>query len=234
MATLPTLGPFQNASEVRPHPSPGVTRLQRYDEPVRIPTRPGQSRAGVRLGHAPTAGVSRVASDRLCRHAVAITPVGPQARMLSLPKTCDGGLPHPFAGSAPTLPLSRPARRSRMLRPACSQNRPRRSFPSKASAVSLPPLPLRLLPAGATPYRVGIAPTEDRRLCTAHKGDSVDYGWCGLSLEGEGGGLAVFVGRPSGLRLGSRAEAPGGFQHPDRVAVRPAPAKTFSQGSATW
>jgi hypothetical protein len=31
------------------------------------------------------------------------------------------------------------------------------------------PLPLRLLPAGAIPCLVGIAPTEDRRLFTAHK-----------------------------------------------------------------
>jgi RNA polymerase sigma factor (TIGR02999 family) len=29
-------------------------------------------------------------------------------------------------------------------------------------------LPLRLLPAGATPCRVGVVPTEDRRLGTAH------------------------------------------------------------------
>src|SRR5262249_16050255 len=41
-------------------------------------------------------------------------------------------------------------------------------FSSKASAVSLPPLPLRLLPAGATLCRVGITPTEVSRLCTAH------------------------------------------------------------------
>jgi len=33
---------------------------------------------------------------------------------------------------------------------------------------SLPPLLLRLLPAGATSCRVGIAPTEDPRLRTAH------------------------------------------------------------------
>jgi len=54
------------------------------------------------------------------------------------------------AGSAPALTISRPAQRSRTLRPACSQGRPRRPLAPKASAVSLPPLPLRLLPAGAT------------------------------------------------------------------------------------
>ena len=65
-------------------------------------------------------------------------------------ETCDGGLPHTFAGSAPTFPVSRPARRSLTLRPACSRSRPRRPFAPEASAGSLPPLPLRLLPAGAT------------------------------------------------------------------------------------
>ena len=33
------------------------------------------------------------------------------------------GLPHPFAGSATTFPVSRPARRSLALRPACSRSR---------------------------------------------------------------------------------------------------------------
>src|SRR5208337_4660477 len=64
--------------EPRPLPSTGVTRLPRYYEPPRHPKRPGLSLAGIRLGHAPTAGVSRVASDLLCRHAVATTPVGPR------------------------------------------------------------------------------------------------------------------------------------------------------------
>jgi len=78
MATLPTLDHFQDAPEVRPLPSTGVTRLRRYYEPVRRPRRPGLSLTGVRLGRAtPPSRVSRVASDLLYRHAVAITPVGP-------------------------------------------------------------------------------------------------------------------------------------------------------------
>src|SRR6266446_8700710 len=40
---------FPNPPEVRPLPSTGVTRLPRYYEPVRLPTRPGLSLAGVRL-----------------------------------------------------------------------------------------------------------------------------------------------------------------------------------------
>src|SRR5450432_3574877 len=49
MATLPTLDHFRDAPEVRPLPSTGVTRLPRYYEPLRHPTRPGLSLTGVRL-----------------------------------------------------------------------------------------------------------------------------------------------------------------------------------------
>jgi hypothetical protein len=41
---------------------------------------------------------------------------------------------------------------------------PRRSFPSKTSTVSLPPPPLRLLPAGATSCRAGLTPAENQHL----------------------------------------------------------------------
>src|SRR5262249_12736273 len=49
-ATLPALGPFRSAPEVRPLPSPGVTRLQRYYGPVRLPRRPGLPLGGRRSG----------------------------------------------------------------------------------------------------------------------------------------------------------------------------------------
>src|SRR6266851_5667719 len=42
--------------EQRSLPSPGITRLPRYYEPLRLPKRPGLSLADVPLGHAPTAG----------------------------------------------------------------------------------------------------------------------------------------------------------------------------------
>ncbi len=72
MATLQTLDLFHNAPEVRLLPSTGVTRLQRYYGPVRLPRWPGLSLAGVRLVWRPPLGVSRVASNLLlsacCRH----------------------------------------------------------------------------------------------------------------------------------------------------------------------
>ena len=60
-----------------------------------------------------------------------------------------GGLPHPDARSASTLVVSRPAQRSRRLRPACSLHRLSDTFVSKAPTVSSLPPPLRKLPAGA-------------------------------------------------------------------------------------
>ena len=136
--------------ELRPLPSTVVTRLQRYYEPLRRPKRPGLSLAGVRL------------ITRSHRWGLPCCVRSPYANMPSplprwdrrrvrrSPYACDGGLPRVSDGSAPTANVSRPARRSLALRPAGSRGRPRRPFPSDASAVSLPPLPLRLLPAGTT------------------------------------------------------------------------------------
>jgi hypothetical protein len=156
---------FRSTPEVRPLPSTDITRLQRYYEPVRHPTRPGLSLAGVRSSHALRCWGFPCCVRSPCADMLSPLPRWDHRRgCCRSPRICDGGLPHPFAGSAPTLRLSRPARRSLTLRPVCSRSRPRRPFPSKASAVSLPPLPLRLLPAGATPYRVGVSPTEDGHL----------------------------------------------------------------------
>jgi hypothetical protein len=148
MATLQTLGPFHNAPEVRLLPSTGITRLHRYYGPVRLPKRPGLSLAGVRLvcDHRLGSPVLRLRSVQTCRRHY---PGGTVKRVVArCPSRCQ---PSPFeAGSAPAITLSRPAQRSRTLRPAWSRSRPRRPFAPKAPTVSLPPPPLRLLPAGAT------------------------------------------------------------------------------------
>ena len=47
--------------ELRFLPSTGITRLQRYYEPLRHPRAPGLSLAGVQLVIAPRLGASRVA-----------------------------------------------------------------------------------------------------------------------------------------------------------------------------
>ena len=150
--------------ELRPLRSADVTRFPRYYGPLRHLARPGLSLTGVRLA------VSR-------RHHTRFPGLrwSPLANMPSPPPrwTCGGyrspeshssGLPRYAGGSASKLCFSRPARRSLALRPACTRDRLKRSFPSKASTVSSPPPPLRLLPAGATSCRVGLEPTENQHL----------------------------------------------------------------------
>src|SRR6516164_6258963 len=76
----------------------------------------------------------------------------------------DGG----NAGAATDLSsVSRLARRSLALRPAHSRGHQFVTRYPKASDISSPPCLLRLLPAGAN-RGVGLAPTEKRRLVTAH------------------------------------------------------------------
>jgi hypothetical protein len=85
--------------QLRPLPSPGITRLHRYCGPLRHPRRPGLALASCQLTapRAITAGVSRVASGPLCLHAVANTPAGPMGLFArSLPLT--SGFPELTAG----------------------------------------------------------------------------------------------------------------------------------------
>ena len=150
-----------------PFPPPALPGFDGTTSLSVTPRRPGLSLAGVRLGYVPTAGASRVASISLCRHAVAITPVGPQAGSIRSPETCGNGLPRVFGGSAPTLVFSRPAQRSRMLRPAYSRHRLAalsiEGFDDFVTSVVAP-----IATGWSKSCRVGIAPTENRRLCTAH------------------------------------------------------------------
>ena len=115
-----------------------------------------------------SAGASRVA-DAFLFHACRRPYPGGTPGLGRSSSARGSGLPRMSGGSAPTLPFSRPARRSLSFRPACSPSRPRRPSSPEAPMASFPPPPLRLLPAGATSCRVGFAPTGRRRLCTAHR-----------------------------------------------------------------
>ena len=125
------------------------------------------SRASSWVTHPPR-GISRVASLSLYRHAVANTPVRPWLGSFRSPVCHDGGLPHHLAGSAPTFGFSRPAQRSLTLRPACSRNHQVvlciEGFCDFVTSTATP-----IATGWSESCRVGIAPTEDRRLCTAHK-----------------------------------------------------------------
>jgi len=154
--------------ELRPLPSIGVTRLQRYYEPLRHPKAPGLSLAGVRLLGRPS------------------TPRGFPCCVRFPLCTCCRHYPGAAAGILSALSPSRislPRLESRVdlridLFEACSAFTrvtactlaPSPYFVTvspKASTVSLPPQLLRLHPAGAF-RRVGFSPTGKRRLVTAH------------------------------------------------------------------
>ena len=79
-------------------------------------------------------------------------------------------LPERVVGSASASSVSRIARRSPTLRPAHSRGHQFVTRYPKASAISLPPWLLRLLPAGAV-AGWALHPLEKRRLSTAHTQD---------------------------------------------------------------
>src|SRR5215470_14570409 len=135
--------------ELRSLPSPGVTRLQRYYEPLRLPAAPSLSLAGIWLiipDHAVGSPVLRTLSlCTCCRHY----PGAAAGRMISLGNPAVSAFPDMAVRSACASSFSRFARRSLALRPAHSRCHQFVTRIPKASAISSPPQLLRLLPAGA-------------------------------------------------------------------------------------
>src|ERR1700731_3871518 len=125
--------------ELRPLPSPGITRLQRYYEPLRHPSAPGLSLAGIRLiipDHAVGLPVLRTLSlCTCCRHY----PGAPAGRTASLIHPAVSAFPERVVGSACASSFSRLARRSLALRPAHSRCHQFVTRIPKASAISSPP-----------------------------------------------------------------------------------------------
>src|ERR1700716_4061361 len=107
--------------ELRSLPSTGVTRLQRYCEPLRPPTAPGLSLAGARLviaDHAMGLPVLRMLSlCTCCRHY----PGAAAGRILRSAHPAGSAFPERVVGSACALSFSRIAQRSLALRPAHSR-----------------------------------------------------------------------------------------------------------------
>src|ERR1700730_13120900 len=107
--------------ELRSLPSTGVTRFQRYCEPLRRPRAPDLSRAVIRLGipdHALRLPVLRTLSlCTCCRHY----PGAATGRAVSLIHPAVSAFPDNPVGSACALSFSRFARRSLALRPAHSR-----------------------------------------------------------------------------------------------------------------
>jgi hypothetical protein len=107
--------------ELRSLPSTGVARLQRYYEPLRHPTAPGLSLAGIRLvipDHALGLPVLRALSlCTCCRHYPGVAT----GRTLRPSHPAVSAFPDMAVGSAYTSSFSRLARRSLALRPAHSR-----------------------------------------------------------------------------------------------------------------
>src|SRR6202035_848450 len=122
--------------ELRSLPSTGVTRLQRYYEPLRHPKAPSLSLAGVRLVIADHAMGLPVLRTLSLLHAAATTPAQRLGVRFALLHPAVSAFPERVVGSTCALSFSRIAQRSLALRPAhsrCHQFVTR--FP-KASATS--------------------------------------------------------------------------------------------------
>ena len=185
------------------------------------PCRPGLTLAGCRLTRAsPPAGLPVLRPFPSSTRAAATTPADPAgARVARFPTV--GSLPRYADGSASALPVSRPARRSLLLRPAWSLSRPRRPVSECFERCRYLHHPLRLLPAGATVCRAGFAPAEERRLVTAHyaqraadESSTAPAGWSErTSRAGNGRRCRCFPGnrrRRSAGRRSRTSRASGG------------------------
>ena len=158
MASAPPVLTSGNAPEVRPLPSPGVTRLQRYYEPVRLPAQPETSLTGFRLVANTTGQGLPCYADFLLWRAVVITPAGPSnGDRGSFPLNATA-VAFPFVMESRLLRcvFSGPARRSLRLRPDHSLNRKSILFHPRLRHSQLPAKSLGLLPARMTKLPGGI------------------------------------------------------------------------------
>src|ERR1035438_756736 len=173
MATLPTLatsGALPKSGPFPPPALPGFLGTTSLSATPHGPARP--SRASGWETRLPPLGFPVLRGPSLCRHAVAITPVATREGMKSFPRITSRLRPSPsLCWVGCHIECFEACSAFTHVTACLLAGSLKRPFPSKASTVSLPPLPLRLLPAGTTSCRVGIAPTERSRLGTAHKGD---------------------------------------------------------------
>ena len=117
-----SLPPFRTARNSGPLPSTGVTRRPQYYGPIRHPAGPVCPSRGPGCRVHGTDRASRVAAlpiSHTCRRQY---PGGNQPVLVSFTSRPASGLPLTVGGSAPALPVSRPAQRSFAFRPAWSLN----------------------------------------------------------------------------------------------------------------
>jgi hypothetical protein len=152
--------------EPRPLPSTGITRFHRYYGPLRHPSAPGLSLTGVRLiipDHAK--GLPA------CAFLVYVLPPLPRCSRWAYSSLLLTHLCQPSPEGSPGRPAHCPFRGLLGVHSRCGPHTRAVTkyvtrYP-KASAISLPPRLLRLLPAGAV-AGWDSHPLEKRRLFTAH------------------------------------------------------------------
>ena len=93
----------------------------------------------------------------------------------SLMLSIGGGLPRAKGGSAPALPVSRPAWRSLALRPACSPSRHCDPLHRRLQRLRYLHRCFDCYRAERTSSRAGLPPAVDQRLFTAHLRIRVNY-----------------------------------------------------------
>jgi hypothetical protein len=129
--------------------------------------RPVPRGSPVREAHRPPLGFPVLRSLSVYRHARAPTPAGSLQGSGCSPDSNDGGLPQMSAGSAPALIVSRPAWRSRTLGPAGSRGR-RATLCTEGFGRFVTSTTAPIATGWSNSCQVGLAPTEERRLFTAH------------------------------------------------------------------
>ena len=178
----PILVLIESAPEVRVLPSTGITRPQRYDDPVRLPPTP-PPKGGAEAATLVPRGSPPITRTTLptCRAHYPGGSSGCACRLL--PRSCS--LPQMAGGSASALSLSRPAQASLTLRPAGSLSRPQATFVTRLQPLRLPARAARQLPDQSTTLRVESSSTDDSRLRGALPGADIPFRGLCLRLSRE-------------------------------------------------
>jgi hypothetical protein len=158
--------------QLRPLPSPGITRLPQYYGPLRHARRPGLSLASRRL----IGGSYSYPYDHqwgfpccVCSHISACRrqyPGRTDRTVRSSP--VDVGLPSIRRGSAPASPVSGPAQRSPSLRPTNSPSHLRDPLHQRLQQLRYLHYCSDCYRVDRTSSRAGLSPAVDQRLFTAH------------------------------------------------------------------
>jgi hypothetical protein len=147
--------------EVRTLPSPGVTRLQQYYDPLRLlPDPPRLPRRSVLPGHDRSPPMTRITLPTCCSYY----PGGPEQVRLPISFPVPRGLHRYPGGSASASLLSGPAQASLTLRPAGSLSHPRWPLSQGSSLLSHPNKPLVSYSIKSVTIEVESSSTGNTRL----------------------------------------------------------------------